>query len=98
MSAAFDEFGVTPGAETTSGPLGQGIACAVGMAVAEKVMAAQFNREGHTIMDHHTYVFMGDGLNQSPYRPQDLFYDDHGQEKCQDKIRQNRKHGDRSEL
>lgn len=55
------EYGMTPGVESTSGPLGQGIACAVGMAVAEKVMAAQFNREGHTIMDHYTYVFMGDG-------------------------------------
>jgi len=55
------EYGMTPGVESTSGPLGQGIACAVGMAVAEKVFAAQFNRDGHSIMDHHTYVFMGDG-------------------------------------
>ena len=55
------EFGMTPGVESTSGPLGQGIACAVGMALAERVMAARFNRDGHTIVDHRTYVFMGDG-------------------------------------
>ncbi|ASL28061.1 transketolase [Azotobacter chroococcum] len=55
------EYGYTPGVETTTGPLGQGIANAVGMAVAEKVLAAQFNRPGHTIVDHHTYVFLGDG-------------------------------------
>ncbi|WP_240466405.1 thiamine pyrophosphate-dependent enzyme, partial [Arhodomonas sp. KWT] len=47
--------------ETTTGPLGQGLANAVGMALAEKVLAAQFNRPGHTIVDHHTYVFLGDG-------------------------------------
>ncbi|WP_028239157.1 transketolase [Stutzerimonas azotifigens] len=55
------EFGYTPGVETTTGPLGQGIANAVGFALAEKVMAAQFNRPGHTVVDHFTYVFMGDG-------------------------------------
>ena len=55
------EHGMTSGVESTSGPLGQGIACAVGMAVAEKVLAARFNRSGYSIMDHHTYVFMGDG-------------------------------------
>ena len=55
------EYGVTPGVESTSGPLGQGIAAAVGMAVAEKVLSARFNREGHAIVNHHTYVFMGDG-------------------------------------
>ncbi len=55
------EYGVTPGVESTSGPLGQGIASAVGMALAERVLAAQFNRPGHEIVDHHTYVFMGDG-------------------------------------
>ena len=55
------EFGYTPGVETTTGPLGQGIANAVGMALAEKVLAAQFNREGHDIVDHNTYVFLGDG-------------------------------------
>jgi transketolase len=55
------EYGVTPGVETTTGPLGQGIANAVGMAIAEKVLAAQFNRPGHEIVDHHTYVFLGDG-------------------------------------
>ncbi len=55
------EYGVTPGVETTTGPLGQGIATAVGMALAEKLLAAQFNRPGHTIVDHHTYVFLGDG-------------------------------------
>ncbi|TBW09992.1 transketolase [Azotobacter chroococcum] len=55
------EYGYTPGVETTTGPLGQGIANAVGMAVAEKALAAQFNRPGHTIVDHHTYVFLGDG-------------------------------------
>lgn len=55
------EYGMTPGVETTTGPLGQGLANAVGMAIAEKTLAAQFNREGHTIIDHHTYVFAGDG-------------------------------------
>ncbi|MBT8049704.1 MAG: transketolase [Xanthomonadales bacterium] len=55
------EFGETPGAETTTGPLGQGVANAVGMALAEKVLAARFNRGGHDIVDHHTWVVMGDG-------------------------------------
>lgn len=55
------EFGYAPGVETTTGPLGQGIANGVGMALAEKILAAQFNRPGHSIIDHHTYVFMGDG-------------------------------------
>ncbi len=55
------EFGYTPGVETTTGPLGQGLANAVGFALAEKVMGAQFNRPGHTVVDHHTYVFLGDG-------------------------------------
>jgi transketolase len=55
------EYGITPGVETTTGPLGQGLANAVGMAIAEKVLAAQFNRPGHEIVDHHTYVFLGDG-------------------------------------
>ena len=55
------EVDVTPGVETTTGPLGQGLANAVGMALAEKLLAQEFNREGHTVVDHHTYVFMGDG-------------------------------------
>jgi transketolase len=55
------EYGYTPGIETTTGPLGQGIANAVGMALAEKVLAAQFNRENYNIIDHHTYTFLGDG-------------------------------------
>ena len=55
------EYGYAPGVETTTGPLGQGIANAVGMAVAEKALGAQFNRDGHDIVDHFTYVFMGDG-------------------------------------
>ncbi|MHB8821495.1 MAG: transketolase [Pseudomonadaceae bacterium] len=55
------EFGYTAGVETTTGPLGQGIANAVGFALAEKIMAAQFNRPGHEIVDHNTYVFLGDG-------------------------------------
>ena len=55
------EVGVTPGIETTTGPLGQGFTNAVGMALAEKQLAAEFNRPGHTIVDHHTYVFLGDG-------------------------------------
>jgi transketolase len=55
------EYGYAPGIETTTGPLGQGIANGVGMALAEKVLAGQFNRVGHDIVDHNTYVFMGDG-------------------------------------
>ncbi|UTZ34473.1 transketolase [Vibrio campbellii] len=55
------EYGYAPGIETTTGPLGQGITNAVGMAMAEKALAAQFNKEGHDIVDHFTYVFMGDG-------------------------------------
>jgi len=55
------EHGYAPGVETTTGPLGQGIANAVGMAIAEKTLAAQFNRDGHTIVDHNTWVFLGDG-------------------------------------
>ncbi|NIY82639.1 transketolase [Vibrio hepatarius] len=55
------EYGYAPGIETTTGPLGQGITNAVGMALAEKALAAQFNQEGHDIVDHFTYVFMGDG-------------------------------------
>jgi transketolase len=55
------EYGYAPGIETTTGPLGQGLANGVGMAVAEKVLAAQFNKPGHEIVDHNTYVFMGDG-------------------------------------
>ena len=55
------EVGITPGVETTTGPLGQGLANAVGMALAEALLAAEFNRAGHTVVDHHTYVFLGDG-------------------------------------
>ncbi len=55
------EHGFTPGVETTTGPLGQGIANAVGMALAERMLAAEFNRDGHAIVDHRTYVFLGDG-------------------------------------
>jgi len=55
------EYGYTPGVETTTGPLGQGIANAVGFAIAERTLAAQFNKPGHDIVDHHTYAFMGDG-------------------------------------
>lgn len=55
------ELGYTPGVETTTGPLGQGLANAVGMAIAEKVLGGQFNRPGHTLVDHYTYVFLGDG-------------------------------------
>ena len=60
-TAGHPEYGYAPGVETTTGPLGQGITNAVGMAIAEKALAAQFNRDGHTIVDHHTYVFLGDG-------------------------------------
>src|SRR5213080_21966 len=55
------EVGVTPGVETTTGPLGQGISNAVGMALAERLLAAEFNRPGHPIVEHYTYAFMGDG-------------------------------------
>ena len=55
------EVGVTPGVETTTGPLGQGLSNAVGMAIAERLLAAEFNKPGHEIVDHHTYTFLGDG-------------------------------------
>ena len=55
------ESGLTPGVETTTGPLGQGVCNAVGMALAEKLLAKEFNRDGHPVVDHHTYVFLGDG-------------------------------------
>jgi transketolase len=55
------EVGITPGVETTTGPLGQGITNAVGLALAEKLLAQEFNRPGHEVVDHHTYVFLGDG-------------------------------------
>ncbi|MBC8007647.1 MAG: transketolase [Prolixibacteraceae bacterium] len=61
MTPGHPELGMTPGVETTTGPLGQGLGNAVGMALAEKLLAAQFNRPGHNIVDHHTYVFLGDG-------------------------------------
>ena len=60
-TAGHPEVGITPGVETTTGPLGQGLANAVGMALAEKLLAAEFNRPGHSVVDHHTYVFLGDG-------------------------------------
>ncbi|MCD8512216.1 MAG: transketolase [Nitrincola sp.] len=60
-TAGHPEYGYCPGVETTTGPLGQGITNAVGMAIAEKVLAAQFNRDGHEIIDHYTYTFLGDG-------------------------------------
>ncbi|NNJ64208.1 MAG: transketolase, partial [Xanthomonadales bacterium] len=61
MTPGHPEYGEAPGVETTTGPLGQGIANAVGMALAERVLADRFNRGGHEIVDHHTWVFMGDG-------------------------------------
>ena len=60
-TAGHPEVGITPGVETTTGPLGQGITNAVGFALAEKLLAKEFNREGHAIVDHNTYVFLGDG-------------------------------------
>ncbi len=60
-TAGHPEFGYAPGIETTTGPLGQGLANAVGMALAERTLAAQFNRPGHTVVDHYTYCFVGDG-------------------------------------
>jgi len=60
-TAGHPEVGITPGVETTTGPLGQGVTNAVGMALAEKLLAAEFNKPGHTLVDHHTYAFLGDG-------------------------------------
>ena len=60
-TAGHPEVGITPGVETTTGPLGQGITNAVGMALAEKLLAAEFNQASHNIVDHHTYAFLGDG-------------------------------------
>ncbi|AVV34224.1 MULTISPECIES: transketolase [Cobetia] len=60
-TAGHPEYGYAPGIETTTGPLGQGLANAVGMAIAEKTLAAQFNRPGHTVVDHTTWCFLGDG-------------------------------------
>src|SRR5581483_6444122 len=60
-TAGHPEHGHTPGVETTTGPLGQGLANAVGMALAERLMAAQYNRDGFPVVDHYTYVFVGDG-------------------------------------
>ena len=60
-TAGHPEVDVTPGVETTTGPLGQGLTNAVGMALAEKLLAAEFNQAGHTVVDHHTYVMLGDG-------------------------------------
>ena len=60
-TAGHPEYGITPGVETTTGPLGQGISNAVGMALAEKLLAEEFNRPNHDIVDHYTYVFLGDG-------------------------------------
>ncbi len=60
-TAGHPEYGYAPGVETTTGPLGQGIANAVGMALAEKILAAEFNRDGHKVIDHRTWVFLGDG-------------------------------------
>src|SRR5829696_6814173 len=61
MTPGHPEIGYTPGVETTTGPLGQGLANAVGMAIAERVLAAEFNVDGQPIVDHRTYVFLGDG-------------------------------------
>ena len=61
MTPGHPEYGLAPGVETTTGPLGQGLANAVGMAIAEKTLAAQFNRDGHQIIDHRTFVLLGDG-------------------------------------
>lgn len=61
MTPGHPEYGDAPGIETTTGPLGQGLSNAVGMAIAERVLGAQYNREGHEVIDHHTYVFLGDG-------------------------------------
>ena len=61
ITAGHPEVGITPGVETTTGPLGQGLANAVGMALAESLLAKRFNRPGHSIINHHTYTFLGDG-------------------------------------
>src|SRR5690606_16470415 len=61
MTPGHPEYGYAPGVETTTGPLGPGLGNAVGMALAEKMLAARFNRPGHAVVNHHTYVFLGDG-------------------------------------
>ena len=72
-TAGHPEYGYAPGVETTTGPLGQGIANAVGMAVAEKALAGQFNRDGHEIVDHYTYALEVSGDSMLPvYRDGDI--------------------------
>ena len=71
------EIGYTPGVETTTGPLGQGLANAVGLAIAERTLAAQFNQPDHEIVDHFTYVFMGDGCLMEGISPRSLFAGGH---------------------
>ena len=71
------EVGMTPGVETTTGPLGQGLANAVGMALSERLLAAHFNRPDHTIVDHRTWVFIGDGCLMEGHQPRGLFVGRH---------------------